>query len=213
MTLLGQFALWAALLLGLWGVGHRLLRALAGPAGARRDGRCARSTPCSAASWWRRSRCGRGSSATTSTSSTWPPTPAATCRRLLHLLRVLGGAEGLAPVLGGGALALRQPGAAADPAALRRPHAVRRGRDLGGGGVLRERHAVRLESVRAAALHAGRRARAQPAAAERRDGHPPADALPRLHQHHHPVRLRHRRAALAAGSTPAGSTRSGSGRW
>ncbi len=41
----------------------------------------------------------------------------------------------------------------------------------------------------------------------------PADALPRLHQHHHPVRLRHRRAALPRGSTPAGSTPSGSGPW
>ena len=29
-------------------------------------------------------------------------------------------------------------------------------------------------------------------------GDPPADALPGLHQHHHPVRLRHRRAALPA---------------
>ena len=54
------------------------------------------------------------------------------------------------------------------------------------------------EPVRAAGLHAGRRPRAQPAAAELGDGDPSADALPRLHQHHHPVRVRHRRAALAA---------------
>ena len=44
MTLLGQFALWAALLLGLWGAAIALLGALAGPARAGRDGDRARST-------------------------------------------------------------------------------------------------------------------------------------------------------------------------
>ena len=48
------------------------------------------------------------------------------------------------------------------------------------------------------ALHSGRRAGSQPAAAERRHGDPSADALPGLHQHHHPVRLCRGGAALPA---------------
>ena len=42
---------------------------------------------------------------------------------------------------------------------------------------------------------------------------PPADAVPRLHQHHHSVRVRHGCAALPASSIPGGSTRCASGRW
>ena len=42
--------------------------------------------------------------------------------------------------------------------------------------------------------------------------HPP-DAVPRLHQHHHPLRFRHCRTACRAAWTPAGFTPSGSGPW
>ena len=49
MTLLGQFALWAAFLLGLWGVAIALLGPLARPARSSRPRSCARSTRCSAA--------------------------------------------------------------------------------------------------------------------------------------------------------------------
>ena len=87
-------------------------------------------------------------------------------------------------------------GAAAHSPALRAPDAVRGRGDLGGRRLLRLHHALRGQSVRAAGLHAGGRARPQSAAAEPGDDDSSPDALPRLHQPHHPVRLRHRRAAL-----------------
>ena len=150
MTLLGQFALWAAFLLGLWGVAIALFGQLAGPAGARRQrdplglrrvrlpgGRldCALEGP-HLPRLQHRIRGGLHQ-----------PEPAA----VLHLFGVLGRSEGVAPLLGRGALALRQPGAAAHRPALRRPDALCGRRDLGGRRVLRQRHAVRLQPVRAAA--------------------------------------------------------------
>ena len=55
---------------------------------------------------------------------------------------------------------------------------------------------LRGQPVRATCLHASRRAGTQSAAAEHRHGDPPADALPGLHQHRHSVRLCHRGPAF-----------------
>ncbi len=74
-------------------------------------------------------------------------------------------------------------------------HALRGRGHLGGDRLLRLYHALRRQPVRAAAVHAGGRTRPQPPAPESGDDDPSPDALPRLHQHHHSVRLRHRRAA------------------
>ena len=173
----------------------------------------ARSTPCSAAWWWRRSRCGRGSSATTSTSSTSPPTPAANLPPYYIVSAFWAGQKGSLLFWAVVLSLFASLAQLLTPRRYARPDALRRGSDVGGRGVLRERHAVRLQPVRAARLHARRRPGAQSAAAERRHGDPPADALPRLHQHHHPVRLRGRRAALPPARHRAGSTPSASGRW
>ena len=114
----------------------------------------------------------------------------------LHLLGVLGGAEGVAALLGGGAVTLRRAGPAADAAALPVPAPLRRWGHLGGHRLLRLYHAVRRQSVRADGVHPGGRPGAQSPAAEPGDDDPSPDALPGLHQPHHPVRLRHRRAPV-----------------
>ena len=81
MTLLGNFALWAALLFGIWGAALAFSEPLAGPSRDRALGDALGVRRVRLAASWPRSRSGRASSPTTSISSTSGRTPRGTCRR------------------------------------------------------------------------------------------------------------------------------------
>ena len=130
----------------------------------------------------------------------------------LPLLGVLGRAEGLAALLGGGAGLLLGAGAGAHPPPPRRDDALRGRRHVDHDGVLRLGHALLgRQPVRPPAVHAGRRPRPQPAAAEPGDDDPSPDALPRLHLASRSRSPSRWRRCSPSASTPAGSTPSASG--
>jgi len=157
MSVLGNLALWLALLVGVWG-------ALAGFIGGLQ---------------------GR-------------PDLAHSARRA-DVVGAVRGPEGQPALLGHGAVRVRVAGAGAHAAPPRRAAPDRGRRRLAGGELFHLGDAVRpRQPVPAAALHAARRQRPEPAAAESGDGVPSADAVPRLHLDHHPVRVRDRRAAREA---------------
>ena len=149
MTLLGEFSLWIAFLLGSG------RRSSPSPA-AGRTGPSSRASVTNASYGIFGAPAGRLDFAVEGADQ--PRLQHRVRRRLhlqkssrrLHLLRVLGRPEGLAAVLGGGAVAVRRVAQLLTPRRYAPPHALRGGRDLGGHHLLRLRHALRRQPVRAA---------------------------------------------------------------